>query len=309
MAEGRRRVFPLVPRRRFSGVAFGDRHSRRRGFGDEVAGSRPYRPGDHIAWIDWKASARLSAARGGDEFVVREYFADEAPRVAVVCDRRPAMGLYGPAFPWLDKGEAVAAVAELVGASALASRGELAYLDTAGPDGRPFWLPPGSRRRLREVERRTREAGFAAPANALQRALEALLRHAGVLPTDSFVFVVSDFLTPVTTSTWGRLRSARWDVVPVVVQDPVWEQSFPAAGGVVLPLTDPETGRTALVRLSPREARERERANEERLRTLLSRFRRLGFDPVLVGTSDRAGIASRFLAWAEHRQALRRSRP
>ena len=33
----------------------------RRGQGSDVAGSRPYRPGDHARTIDWKASARLSS--------------------------------------------------------------------------------------------------------------------------------------------------------------------------------------------------------------------------------------------------------
>ena len=56
----------------------------RRGRGTEVAGSRPYRPGDDIRSIDWGASARMSSARGADEFVVRERYADEGPRVVVV---------------------------------------------------------------------------------------------------------------------------------------------------------------------------------------------------------------------------------
>ena len=38
---------PLVPQRRFSGVRFGAHRSPRRGEGDEVAGMRPYRRGDH----------------------------------------------------------------------------------------------------------------------------------------------------------------------------------------------------------------------------------------------------------------------
>ena len=60
----RPRPFALVPRRRFLGVQFGRRRSSRRGLGDEVAGTRPYRPGDLIAHIHWAASARLSEARG-----------------------------------------------------------------------------------------------------------------------------------------------------------------------------------------------------------------------------------------------------
>ena len=148
------RTFPLVPRRRFVGASFGRNRSPRRGQGDEVAGSRPYRPGDHLAWIDWAASARLSAARGTDEFVVREYFAQEAPRVAIVVDRRPSIGLYGPQSPWLDKPAAVLAAAEAIAASAVAALGEVAYLDHADPDGRSFWLPPAGRRRLADIRAR-----------------------------------------------------------------------------------------------------------------------------------------------------------
>jgi len=55
-------------------------------------GSRPYRPGDHVAWIDWAASARLSSARGTEEFVVREYLAQEAPRAAIFLNVQPIVG-------------------------------------------------------------------------------------------------------------------------------------------------------------------------------------------------------------------------
>ena len=51
--------------------------------------------------IDWAASARLSSARGTDEFVVRERFADEAPRVIIVCDRRPEMAAFLAALLFL----------------------------------------------------------------------------------------------------------------------------------------------------------------------------------------------------------------
>src|SRR5260221_14139050 len=98
-----RRVFPLVPRRRVTGLPFGDLPSRRRGPGSDVIGSRPYEPRDPVSTIDWFATARLSAASGGDDFVVRDRAADEAPRVARVFDRRPAMGLYPAPPPWPPK--------------------------------------------------------------------------------------------------------------------------------------------------------------------------------------------------------------
>jgi uncharacterized protein (DUF58 family) len=306
MSDERVPVFPLVPRRRFDGVSFGSRRSPRRGPGDEVAGTRPYVPGDRIAWIDWHATAALSSAHGSDELVVRQFFADEAPRIALVCDRRPSLALYRPPSPWLDKGAALAAAAETVAASAFAARGELAYLDYA--EGRPFWLPPTRRGRLADVRRRERDVGFDAPPDGLDRALSVLIRHGDVLPVGSFVFIVSDFLAPAAARWWATLRARRWDVVPIVVQDPVWERSFPAVGGVELPLVDPVSGRSVRARLTPREARVRAQANEARFRSLLERFAGLGFDPLALDVSERHAVGESFLAWAMRRKALRSRR-
>jgi len=213
------RPFALVPRRRFLGVQFGRRRSSRRGIGDEVAGTRPYRPGDLIAHIHWAASAKLSEARGTDEFVVREFFAEQAPRVALVHDRRPGMAIHAPPSPWLDKRAAAETAGRLIEASAAAEQGEVLSVDGA----------------LRHPVRRGREdvgRTYDAPETSLTVALEALVRESRVLPTGSFVFVVSDFLVPVPARVWLRLRALRWDVVPVIVQDPTWEQTFPAVGGL-----------------------------------------------------------------------------
>jgi uncharacterized protein (DUF58 family) len=280
-----------VPRRRFLGVQFGRRRSSRRGIGDEVAGTRPYRPGDLIAHIHWAASAKLSEARGTDEFVVREFFAEQAPRVALVHDRRPGMAIHAPPSPWLDKRAAAETAGRLIEASAAAEQGEVLSVDGA----------------LRHPVRRGREdvgGTYDAPETSLTVALEALVRESRVLPTGSFVFVVSDFLVPVPARLWLRLRALRWDVVPVIVQDAVWEQTFPAVGGVVLPVADPTSGQVQDVWVSAREARDRAGANEARFDELLSRFRRLGFDPVVLDTSDPREIGDRFRAWADRRRRL-----
>lgn len=300
------RPFALVPQRRFAGVQFGNRRSPRRGPGDEVVGSRPYRPGDHTAWIDWSASARLSAARGSDEFVVREYLAEQAPRVVVVRDRRPQMALYGGDLPWLDKRASSAEAVRQIMLATAAERGELAYVDHAG--GRPFWLPPRGYGFRDIVERRERDAPFAGPPDAVRRSLDLLFRHASLFPVGTFVFVVSDFLVPVPARTWVRFRALRWDVTPVIVQDPVWEQAFPDVGGVVLPLVDPVTGAAEDAWIAPRAARARHAANAARLEGLRAGFGWLGFDPVLVDTESPSAIAGCFHAWAERRRRLRRKR-
>jgi len=287
------RPFALVPRRRFLGVQFGRRRSSRRGIGDEVAGTRPYRPGDLIAHIHWAASAKLSEARGTDEFVVREFFAEQAPRVALVHDRRPGMAIHAPPSPWLDKRAAAETAGRLIEASAAAEQGEVLSVD--GALRHPV-------RRRREDVRRT----YDAPETSLTVALEALVRESRVLPTGSFVFVVSDFLEAVPGRLWMRLRGLGWDVTPVVVQDPLWEQSFPRIGGVVVPFVAPGSALRSDVWITRRRARGHAAANERRLTETIGRFRRLGFDPVVVGTSDPDEVARLFHGWAARRRTLLR---
>jgi uncharacterized protein (DUF58 family) len=303
MSAARQRVFPLIPRRRFAGVPFGTRRSPRRGSGDEVAGARPYHAGDRMSTIDWRASARLSAARGTDEFVVREYFAVEAVRAVILCDRGPGFALHDPTLPWLDKRAALLATAQLVGASVAAERAELGLVDAAREV--PAWLAP-ARRDEREVARVLASESPAPRPDGVRRGLTVLTEHARLLPTGTFVFVLSDFLAPLPFKALIRARARRWDVVPVVIQDPAWEQSFPEVGGVVMPFVDPADGGAYDVLLTRRESRERAAGNEARLRGLIDGFGRLGFDPVLVSSDDPREIGAAFQAWARRRKLLLR---
>src|SRR4051794_18255281 len=157
--------------------------SARRGRGFDVIGSRPYRPGDDVRAIDWGASARLSAARGSDEFVVRERFTEEAPRVVIVCDRRPSMALFPPALPWLSKPEAMRAAGTLIADSTLRARGLVGYLDEAtiehpDPDQRaeaPFWrVPNAQHEHWRLKESHLTFPAFHAPDDTLARMLAFL---------------------------------------------------------------------------------------------------------------------------------------
>ena len=240
-------TIPLYPRRRLVGSAFGGYRSIRRGEGSDVAGSRPYQPGDHFHTIDWKASARLSSARGTDEFIVRERFSEEMPRVVIICDRRPEMALFPADLPWLRKPEAIWHAAELLIASALNQRGLVGYLDFGGHDGEneagsPFWHPPRAQANawagdLVEHTRLYLGGSFDAPPDNLDRALSFLAAVGGPVPTGSFVFVFSDFLVRPPHEAWAGAVDRGWDVVPLVVQDPLWEQSFPPVGGIV-PVVD-----------------------------------------------------------------------
>jgi uncharacterized protein (DUF58 family) len=303
-ATAERRTFPLVPRRRLIGLPFGDLPSRRRGHGSDVIGARPYEPGDPVSSIDWFASARLSTATGGDAFVVRDRAADEAPRVALVVDRRPAMGLYPAPLPWLSKRDALREAVAAIVASATVARADLAALDFG--DGDAWWLPPGRRDRPWLIDER--EGGgtpFNAPEDTLERALAFLGRQRTDLPAGSFVFVLSDFLAPPAPETWQDAIGHGWDLVPVVIQDPVWESGFPAVGGVAVPIADPGGGRDALVRLTRRQATRRRDENVRRHARLIDELESFGLRPVQVWTSDPHAVDAAFIAWAEERRRRR----
>jgi uncharacterized protein (DUF58 family) len=297
---GGRSTFPLVPRRRLSGLPLGEVPGRRRGHGRDIIGHRLYEAGDPVAKIDWPISARLASTSGRDVFIVREQAADEAPRVVIVVDRRPEMSLYPAPLPWLQKHAAAREAADAIAASAAAARADTALLDFGG--GEAWWVPPGRRdRRWLIAEREGGDTPFDAPADALERSFEVLSAHRRELPPGSFVFVLSDFLGPMSWETWLSGIAHGWDLVPVVIQDPVWEQSFPAVGGVVIPIADARSGDVALVRMSRRQAATRGEANEQRLAGLLVDFGALGLQPVVLGTSDPERVDAAFIAWAEQR--------
>ena len=221
--------FPLVPRWRPVGSAFGRLRAARRGLGSSVAGTRPYQPGDDPGLIDWKLSARLSSIRGEAEFVVREDFADEAPRAVCVADRSPVDGAL-PRRPALAVEAGARCEASGGGRGGLGTELGLAgYLDTApGEAGcrraAPAASTPSTERQGRVGVRRPSRTGSSTPSSGWPRRRRSL-------PPGTFVFVCSDFLAAPAPETWLRALGLRWDVVPVVVQDPVWEQSFPPSTG------------------------------------------------------------------------------
>jgi uncharacterized protein (DUF58 family) len=295
-----RLTFPLVQRRRVVGLSYGGMHSARRGTGSDVAGSRPYRPGDDVDAIDWAASAKLSLARGSDEFVVRERFADEAPRLVIVADRRPSLSLFPPPLPWLRKPDVLRVAAKTISDSAIAARAFIGYLDH-GDGEEPFWRPPRSQKELDEHEGRP----FRAPDDTLARAVRHLVDHRRDLPSGTFVFVLSDFLGGVDRELWLRALERRWDVVPVVIQDPTWEQSFPEVSGIVVPFVDPRTHKLRYAQLTEAEVSTLRAANEQRFRAILAGFRELDLEPVVLSSSDAGRVIEAFLAWADRRFHVR----
>jgi hypothetical protein len=88
----------------------------------------------------------------------------------------------------------------------------------------------------------------------------------------------------------------------VLVQDPTWEQSFPDASGVVLPVVAADGAEARLVQLTRREARAQRAENEARLGRILSRFEALGLVPVRISAHDPAAIEVAFAEWADERR-------
>jgi Protein of unknown function DUF58 len=298
---GERQTFPLLGLRRGIGVFGRERTSTHRGNGYEMASSRPYLPGDNMRAIDWAASARLSSARNSDDFIVREHFAEESPRVVAFVDRRPAMRLYPPELPWLHKPAVIATAGRMIVDSALAAQGLAGYLDLAEPHA-PRWLPP--RRRIDAARIRDHElqrTAWTAPEGNLALGFRHIVRAHHDLPRGTFLFVLSDFLEPPPTALWRVAAGLGWDIVPVIVQDPRWEQSFPDVGGLVLPLAT-AAGVPRPVRLTRREAAARRHANEDRLRTLLDGFAVLDVDPVLLSSHEPLDILAAFQRWHERRR-------
>ncbi len=295
--------FPLVPRWRPVGAAFGRLRATRRGIGSSIAATRPYRPGDDPNRIDWKLSARLSSIRGETEFIVREDFADEAPRAVVVGDRAPSMSLYPDELPWLNKPRALSAIWQAVATASIRELGLAGYLDTASGER---WLPPRSASAFADVGDRQATASFDGPADGIQRAFEQLAQSRRSLPPGTFVFVCSDFVHPPGPEAWLRLLGLRLDLVPVVVQDRTWEQSFPLVDRLVVPFADPATGRLIRARLSRKEARAQRTAHEMRLESLTADFRSLGLDHIVIGDAAPAAVLDAFTGWAEARLAHRR---
>ena len=87
-----------------------------------------------------------------------------------------------------------------------------------------------------------------------------------------------------------------------MIQDPVWEQSFPSVGPVVVPIVDPDDGAVLEVRLTRSEARAERERREAARSELLTVLASLGRDPVLVSLSGPDSVQRAFLEWAERRR-------
>ena len=293
-------IFPLVQSRKSGGLEITGRTSRRRGSGSEIASSRHYQRGDTIKQVDWAASARLSTAHASDEFVVRDHFAEDAILVMVVVDRSPTIALFPRELPWLHKPEVVFEAGRMILASASAEHALIGYGESAAR-GLLLKHPRRNRALVALIHQRLRDDRPDGPHDSLDRTLEGLSSSSLDVPSGTFVFILSDFLPPPSPAAIRTALATGWDLIPVIIQDPIWERSFPDVAGVTLPLAYPVTGALSLVRLRSSEARARRGANELRAQTLRESFLALGIDSITLSRPDRSAIHRAFLGWAEGR--------
>jgi uncharacterized protein (DUF58 family) len=284
-------LLELEPHVRIIGSLFGTAPSRRRGTSDDVVSGRPYQTGDDVRRIDWATSARLSALRGEDHFVVRESYGEEAPIVCFTVDRSASMGLYPREYPWLHKPDAVRQMAEVVALSAGHYHCPLSFLDEGS------WRPPSTSTGLPEIMELLEEGDYAGADDTLDSLFGRLQSVEHLLPGGSFIFCCSDFLQVPTERTLAMIIDADWALVPVIVQDPLWEQSYPeAAAEVALPVLD-ESGQFRLLRQSRVEVSERRQAHEARLRRLEELFTGYGFPPIIVSELGPDALGDALRSW------------
>jgi hypothetical protein len=210
------------------------------------------------------------------------------------------MAIEASAFRRLDKPKALLAAIDLIGQSATAARSLTGYLDYA--EGEPHWRAPRTETR---ADAGSFEREFHAPEDTVSQGLDFLAEHRRDLPTQAFVFVLSDFLVPPDLPAWQRALEHRWELVPVVIQDRMWERSFPDIGGITVPYAEPETGRVHPIYLTRREARRLCVRHEHRWDGLVRTFRSLGLEPVVAHSHDLGDMLAAFLRWADLRQMWR----
>ena len=237
----------------------------------------------------------MSSARLSDEFIVREHFAEDHPRVVLVVDRRPSMSLFPAELPWLNKPAAVAVSGRMIVESALAAQGFPGYLDLAEAHA-PRWIAPNRRENaglIRDDE--LARSGYTAPKTTSSPHFTTSSARAPTFRAGSFVFVLSDFLVPPPQRAWRVAGSLGWDLVPVLLQDADLGAVVSRRGRVHAAAPEP-------VRLSRRDVTERRAANEQRLAELLETFAELEVDPVLLSSAEPLDVLDAFMRWHERRR-------
>lgn len=319
----RKKTIELIARsQRASGFLFGDVPSTAVGPGLEIADVRPMQPDDEPQYIDRIATAWLESIDEDADPLIRERFTELVLPVLFVVDRGPTMSLYDPeVFPHLlDKDWVVNVVGHTLAESAFQKNCYVGYLHQARfnhpnfvkRERGFFWKEPNlqGEERVRKVQRKyfpKRE--FFAPEDTLKRQFQFLSVCSPVdLPPGTMCFILSDFFAMPPKDQWRwLLKRMGLDLVPVLIQDPRLEQSFPVEfANIEIPYTDPHSGRVMRIAFTKGEARELKKRHEMRYRQIVKRFQDLRLDPIIISRNDPTYIFQQLSIWAKQRKTKRR---
>ena len=184
--------------------------------------------------------------------------------------------------------------------------GFVGYLDYA--DGDPHWRQPKGERKLIEIkDERLWSTEFGGPADWLERTVEHLASHPRAVVTGNVrLRALGLRAVAVPRDLWLPPVGHRWDIVPVVIQDPVWERSFPDVEGSSSRSAIPRrVGTATRAPAAQKEVRPVGPPTSGEPTELIETFRLLDLDPVVVTSSERSEILASFLDWTELRRTRR----
>jgi uncharacterized protein (DUF58 family) len=265
------RYIEVVTARRVRNMRLGAYTSPQRGAGFDFNEHQPYREGDDVRRIDWNVTARLNAP------FVRHMHADRELNAMIAIDVSRSMEL-GAAHR--SKKELMTLITGSLLFSALSDHINVGFLAFA--DRVLEYQPP---RRTRAAAWTILERCWAlAPARGTTALAPAVRYLVSVLKRTSVVFLVSDFITDEDIFAGHDLTmlAARHDVIAVVPQDAT-EASLPPGRGYVQ-VRDLESGRRAMVTLSPGTRRDFADQMRRRRDALAQAFYRVPMDHVFVPT-------------------------
>ena len=266
------RYIEVYTAKRIRNLRVGQYTSPQRGPGFDFDEHQPYRHGDDVRRIDWNVTARMGVP------YVRHTHAERELNMMIVIDLSRSMEL-GAAGR--SKKELMTLITGSLLFSAVADQINAGFL--AFSDRVLEYHPP---RRTRAAAWQVLERCWALSPPPGTTALLPAIRHLlKALSRMSVVFIVSDFLTEedLFGSQELAMLAAKHDVIAVVPEDAT-EAALPAGHGY-LRVRDIESGRQAVVSLSPRTRRLYADEMRARRDALVRAFYRLQVDPVFVPTA------------------------
>jgi uncharacterized protein (DUF58 family) len=265
------RALDLTIGRRIRGLLPGEYRAHDLGGGTELAGVRPYEPGDDVRRIAWNVTARTTVPH------VRVHVPERALTAWLLLDVSPSM-----TFGTADRRKADVAEGVAVAIGHLATqRGNRLGIVTFG-GSRDRRLPPAAGRTgllglllASRVETVEEGVGETSAAGALRVANAAA-------PRGGLVVLVTDFRGPRDWSRPLAALAARPHVLAIEIADPR-ETELTDVGE--LTLIDAETGREVRVDTSSRRLRERfaDAASADRA-SVATELRRIDVDHLVLST-------------------------